>query len=205
MRSIAIAVLLLGSARFASADEPTVAEPNSFLGINLGVPATEQFADCSTADYDDPEFEQSLDKYFEANAKGTPCFSRIVDEYAELINPSVPEIGIEVLGILLSLTETNVVEGVSVSLRHYDWTKMRDLLTARFGNPQSEERANYANAGGGQIQGLVHTWIWPGLSITLAELGDNVEESAVYVVTKRLEQWREQQSLENAARNKDKL
>lgn len=177
-------------------------EPTSFMGVQFGVPVTTQFEDCTRPGIGDPNFEQKLSKHWDLAAKGITCFSRL-GRFAELNR--WPDLGLRVLGLSVMLAEADSVEGALVTVYRFDWTKMLDLLTAKFGAPQEHESATYTNLAGGERQGEIYTWRWPGVTLSLSEYGSKVDESSVTLETKRLRSWLQRQSLENAQRNKDRL
>ncbi len=192
---------------------PTTPEPTSFMGVKFGVPVMAQFEDCTKPEIGESDFEKKLSKRWDLEQKGITCFSRLELKSAD---PSRlgrrfadlnrwPDLGLRVLGVTVILAEADSVEGVTVTVYRYDWMKMLDLLTAKFGEPQKHESASYANLVGGQREGDIYSWEWPSVTLRLSEYGSKVDESSVVIETKRLGLWLKRQSLENAQRNKDKL
>ncbi len=181
---------------------PSQPEPTTFMGVRFGVPVAEQFVDCSRPESGDPDFDRKVLLKWDLARQRVTCFSRL-GKFAEL--NIWPDLGLRVLGVTLNLAEADSVEGLSVKVYRFDWMKMLDLLTAKFGEPQAHEVVSYSNLAGGQRDGGVYTWKWPGVTISLSEYGSKVDESLVRVETARLVRWLKRQSMQNAQENKDKL
>jgi len=148
-------------------------EPSSFMGIRLGVPVKEQFKECP------PDL---LDRVGLIGAD-RQCLVRYDDESAGLYEWKPPDIGVRLLDMTMYLADDSV-EGVSVNFVGYDWFRMRDLLTLKYGLPHLKETSMYTTKSGERVPGQVLTWRGTNATMTLSEFGSKVDESIVTLRTK---------------------
>lgn len=164
-------------------------EPDSFLGLKFGEDISVQLPKCA-----------------EKRTYGRPgepaCFFDLGRDVLYLRNP--PSIGIFIKDVFLHVADTKY-EGMHFAFPHYEYLKMLELFTARYGEPHDTMIQSYSSRGGQSLQGRVYTWNGRRVTITLNEYGSRVDEGRVNVVTHEYLDHVERKNKLEAEKNKEKL
>jgi hypothetical protein len=147
-------------------------EPDSLLGIKIGLPLSASMAECPKGKYG------LID-----HAPGPMCWhAEIISRLIRIENHATP--GLNIWSVTVQLVGGNV-EGISFKFSYYDHLKMLELLTAKFGPPTSQEQATVQNRSGATFDQLQANWHGANMSLSYFSREGMVNEGLVDLSTRR--------------------
>lgn len=141
-------------------------EPNTFLGISLGLPLAESMVQCP-------------DNYFQNGFKSL-CWQD--GHYTSHIVSNTPNIGLDHYVVDLSEVK-GVVASISFQIEHRDFSKMAEMLRSKYGLPTTEKVDVVQNGMGAKFDNILMTWIGKNVTLSLASRADKIDRSLVHIYT----------------------
>jgi len=139
------------------------------MGIVFGKHIAGQMSACAAADG------------LQANEE---CFTRVVPGYllVERTEVSAGKLGIGILRKYIH-TQDNLVRTVTLAIDQNDFTRMRELLIAKYGPPQQTRDEEILIASGSRVNGQILEWHGKSVALRFKEFGDSFEESSLSIGT----------------------
>lgn len=162
-------------------------EPNSILGIKLGVPLSESMEECTK------------ERYGYGYTSGKMCWTKgAFSSLYEIRN--YPTIGVGIWDVIVRLVEGNV-EAVDFSFNHSVYLNMVQLLKAKYGEPSQETTVMVQNRMGATFASVKMFWIGKNLILSFASREGKIDEGLVSLYSMKF-----LESLKfDAGQHKDKL
>jgi hypothetical protein len=164
-------------------------EPESILGIKLGLPLSESMDECPKGEYG-YEYQS-----------GKVCWKKQYQDlpwYYEIQNHPTP--GLAIWDVSVWVVEGSV-ESVDFKFNHYDYLNMAELLKSKYGPPSQEKVATVQNRMGATFDSLEMTWTGRNLTLTFESRAGKIDEGMVHIYSKKYSE----SNKFNAEQYKDKL
>lgn len=161
-------------------------EPESLLGIRLGVPLAESLGEC-------PKNRFGYTLQWELM-----CWQYFAPNFFEIANP--PAIGVFVSDVKVGVVE-NRVETVFFQFLHLEHEKVATLLMAKYGPPTQVKSNIVQNKMGASFESKEMTWIGKNLTLSYNSRAGKIDRGLVSITSRKYVESKKF----NADEYKDKL
>lgn len=146
------------------------AEPESLLGIKLGVPVSESYPKCN----DNERWDRSQ--------FGATCWVSLFSDTIEIVRP--PEIGLRIWSVM-GIPIGGLIEKVFFTFDHAYYREMAELLKSKYGPPTTEKIVTLQNRMGASFDSLQLIWVGRNLTLEYHSRATKIDEGAVIITTKK--------------------
>jgi len=147
------------------------AEPESLLGIKLGVPISESYPKCN----------ERLDR--SPSPFGATCWSSF-DIASHVTIEYPPEIGLRIWSVM-GIPIGGLIEKVFFTFDHAYYREMAELLKSKYGPPTTEKIVTLQNRMGASFDSLQLIWVGRNLTLEYHSRATKIDEGAVIITTKK--------------------
>lgn len=177
-----------------------LSEPDSFMGLKFGEPLSNHMPEC-------PKHKENIngniyDVYdIDLSFDTKTCWKNLDMEFKTIENP--PRLGVAYQAAARVVNDS--FEGMIMTFEHFDYLKVLDLFSERYGKPNSEQKTPVQTRAGMKLLGNKYSWIGKNVTIELSEYGRSVDKGELFIFTNSLENSYLEENKKNSALHKDKL
>lgn len=153
-------------------------EPESIIGIKLGVPLSESMNECPKSDFSYRQFDTKEMCWMDTRLKkGVMYF---------IGNP--PLLGFPISDVTAWVVNGSV-ESVNFVFDYSDHMKMVELLKSKYGTPSLEEQRRVQNRMGATFDNLVLLWVGKNLTLSFESRASTIDKGAVTIYSKQYSEF----------------
>jgi hypothetical protein len=181
MLMIAMMASVAGAALAADKKQSWPQEPESFMGISLSKSVAESMPQCPSKSTGELVLYQT-----------SLCHSEPYSGYVSIYGG--PKIGIHYS--LGAMTRDDKIKNISLNTKEYEFDKLLQMLTEKYGKPTSKDLESVQTNGGVKLTNETYYWIGKKVMIRLDRYSGDIESSSAMIFNKEV--------LEAAAKDSDR-